>query len=238
MTNLPGKRNLPLHVAIVMDGNRRWAKKRGLPAAFGHSSGAEALKKLATYCNKIGLKYLTVYAFSTENWNRSVEEISALMSLFKKQLKNLTKNFKSTNMKIKFLGDISKFSPDLRELILTVEKETSNKDGMQLNIAMNYGSHTEIVNTAKILAKKAISGEINPEDITEKILAENLYTKNCPEVDLFIRTSGEKRISNFMLWQSAYAEFYFTDVLWPDFSENEFDKAISEYFSRIRRFGE
>ncbi|MBQ2672245.1 MAG: di-trans,poly-cis-decaprenylcistransferase [Clostridia bacterium] len=228
---------LPLHVGIIMDGNRRWAKKNGLPVYLGHSRGAEVFKSLALYCNKIGLKYLTVYAFSTENWKRSAAEVSALMVLLKKYLNKVIKEFSSENMKMKFLGDVSAFSPDIQKLIQKIEKDSENNTGLQLNIAINYGSKSEILRATKILAGKVILKEIDINSIDDKIFSENLYTNGDPDVDLLIRTGGEKRISNFMLWQCAYAEFYFTDVLWPDFSEKSFNDAIEEYFSRTRRFG-
>mgnify|MGYP001768865078 CR=1 FL=1 len=237
MTKLSAKGKLPSHVGIIMDGNRRWAKNHGLPAASGHSRGAEVFKNIAKYCNKVGFEHLTVFAFSTENWKRSAEEVSALMFLFKKYLKNVMRDFKSENMQIKFLGDISKFSSDIKDLISTIEQETSGRSGLKLNIAMNYGSRDEIANAAKILAQKALKGELNPESITEETLSENLYTKGQPDIDLIIRTAGEKRLSNFMLWQSAYAEFHWADALWPDFCEDDFNKAIDEYFNRARRFG-
>ena len=228
---------LPLHVGIIMDGNRRWAKKNGLPVYLGHSRGAEVFKSLALYCNKIGLKYLTVYAFSTENWKRSAAEVSALMILLKKYLNKVIKEFSSENMKMKFLGDVSAFSPDIQKLIQKIEKDSENNTGLQLNIAINYGSKSEILRAAKNLAEKVILKEIDINSIDDQIFSENLYTSGTPDVDLLIRTGGEKRISNFMLWQCAYAEFYFTDVLWPDFSEKNFNCAIEEYFSRTRRFG-
>lgn len=228
---------LPLHVGIIMDGNRRWAKKNGLPVYLGHSRGAEVFKFLAIYCNKIGLKYLTVYAFSTENWKRSAAEVSALMILLKKYLNKVIKEFSNENMKMRFLGDISAFSPDIQKLIQKIEKDSENNTGLQLNIAINYGSKSEILRAAKNLAEKVRLKEIDINSIDDKIFSENLYTSGAPDVDLLIRTGGEKRISNFMLWQCAYAEFYFTDVLWPDFSEKNFNSAIEEYFSRTRRFG-
>ncbi|MBQ6143434.1 MAG: di-trans,poly-cis-decaprenylcistransferase [Clostridia bacterium] len=228
---------LPLHVGIIMDGNRRWAKKNGLPVYLGHSRGAEVFKSLAIYCNKIGLKYLTVYAFSTENWKRSAAEVSALMILLKKYLNKVIKEFSNENMKMRFLGDISAFSPDIQKLIQKIEKDSENNTGLQLNIAISYGSKSEILRAAKNLAKKVRLKEIDINSIDDKIFSENLYTNGGPDVDLLIRTGGEKRISNFMLWQCAYAEFYFTDVLWPDFSEKNFNSAIEEYFSRTRRFG-
>lgn len=229
--------NLPLHVGIIMDGNRRWAKQKGLPVYLGHSHGAEVFKSLALYCNKIGLKHLTVYAFSTENWKRSMAEVSALMVLIKKYLNKVIKDFSNENIKMKFLGDISAFSQDIQKLMQKIESDSKNNTGLQLNIAINYGSKSEIVRAAKNLAKKVNSKEIDINNIDDKVFSENLYTVTQPDVDLLIRTGGEKRISNFMLWQCAYAEFYFTDTLWPDFSEKAFDNAINEYFSRARRFG-
>lgn len=228
---------LPLHVGIIMDGNRRWAKSHGLPASAGHSSGAKVFENIAKYSNNLGLKHLTVYAFSTENWKRSKAEISALMFLFKKYLKKSMREFSNENMKVKFLGDISSFSKDIQDLIRTIEFETKDRTGLNLNIAMNYGSRNEITSAVKKIAEKILRNEISVEDINENTLQENLYTYDQPDIDFVIRTAGEKRLSNFMLWQSAYAEFYSTEVLWPDFSPEEFDKAIDEYFLRTRRFG-
>ena len=228
---------LPLHVGIIMDGNRRWAKQNGLPVYLGHSRGAEVFKSLALYCNKIGLKYLTVYAFSTENWKRSATEVSALMILLKKYLNKVIKEFSNENMKMTFLGDVSAFSPDIQKLIQKIKRDSENNTGLQLNIAINYGSKSEIIRATKNLAEKVNLKEIDINSIDDKLFSENLYTNGQPDVDLLIRTGGEKRISNFMLWQCAYAEFYFTDVLWPDFSEENLNIAIDEYFSRTRRFG-
>lgn len=228
---------LPLHVGIIMDGNRRWAKSHGLPASAGHSSGAKVFENIAKYANNLGLKHLTVYAFSTENWKRSKTEISALMFLFKKYLKKSMREFSNENMKVKFLGDISSFSKDIQDLIRTIEFETKDRTGLNLNIAMNYGSRNEITSAVKKIAEKILRNEISVEDINENTLQENLYTCDQPDIDFVIRTAGEKRLSNFMLWQSAYAEFYSTEVLWPDFSPEEFNKAIDEYFRRTRRFG-
>lgn len=228
---------LPLHVGIIMDGNRRWAKSHGLPASAGHSSGAKVFENIAKYANNLGLKHLTVYAFSTENWKRSKTEISALMFLFKKYLKKSMREFSDENMKVKFLGDISSFSKDIQDLIRTIEFETKDRTGLNLNIAMNYGSRNEITSAVKKIAEKILRNEISVEDINENTLQENLYTCDQPDIDFVIRTAGEKRLSNFMLWQSAYAEFYSTEVLWPDFSPEEFNKAIDEYFRRTRRFG-
>ena len=238
MLNSDAVKKLPLHVGIIMDGNRRWAKNRGLPSSSGHSRGAEVFKNLALYCNKIGLKHLTVYAFSTENWKRSSSEVSALMFLFKKYLKSVMRDFKNENIRLSFIGEISKFSNDIQKLIETIETETKDRTGMHLNIAMNYGGRSEIINAVKNLQKDFESSENkNISDLTEEKFSSYLYTENQPDVDLLIRTGGEKRISNFLLWQSAYAELYFTDVLWPDFSEKTFDEAINEYFNRNRRFG-
>lgn len=228
---------LPKHVGIIMDGNRRWAKQHHLPVALGHSKGAENFKNLAIYCNKIGLKNMTVYAFSTENWKRSEAEVSALMILFKKYINDVLNKFKDENIKIKFIGDKSKFSEDIKKGIEDVETKTSAKTGMQLNIAVNYGSRAEIIRSVQELSQKIISGSMKPEDITEEVFSSHLYTQGIPDPDLIIRTSGEQRLSNFLLWQAAYSEFYFSDVLWPDFNEKEFDKAIEEYLKRTRKFG-
>lgn len=235
MSNSNIEKKLPLHIGIIMDGNRRWARNRGLPTTSGHSRGAEVFKNLALYCNKIGLRHLTVYAFSTENWKRSFSEVSALMFLFKKYLKNVMKDFKNENIKLKFIGDISKFSNDIQDLINTIEAETKDRTGMNLNIAMNYGGRSEIINAIKNMQLHSDIG--NFSNLTEEYFNSYLYTKGQPDVDFLIRTGGEKRLSNFLLWQSAYAELYFTDTLWPDFSEKIFDESIEEYFNRTRRFG-
>ncbi len=235
MSNSNIEKKLPLHIGIIMDGNRRWARNRGLPTTSGHSRGAEVFKNLALYCNKIGLRHLTVYAFSTENWKRSFSEVSALMFLFKKYLKNVMKDFKNENIKLKFIGDISKFSNDIQNLINTIEAETKDRTGMNLNIAMNYGGRSEIINAIKNMQLHSDIG--NFSNLTEEYFNSYLYTKGQPDVDFLIRTGGEKRLSNFLLWQSAYAELYFTDTLWPDFSEKIFDESIEEYFNRTRRFG-
>ena len=228
---------LPRHVGIIMDGNRRWAKQHHLPVAVGHSKGADNFKNLAVYCNNIGLENMTVYAFSTENWKRSKSEISALMLLFKRYANYVLHKFKDENIKIKFIGDTSKFSEDIRKIIDDVETKTASKTGMRINIAVNYGSRAEILSAAKIISKKAIDGEISPEEITQDFFSSQLYTKSVTDPDLIIRSGGEKRLSNFLLWQAAYSEFYFSDVLWPDFDTKEFDKAIEEYLKRTRKFG-
>lgn len=228
---------LPGHVGIIMDGNRRWAKKHHLPVAVGHSKGAEAFKKFALYCNRIGLKYLTVYAFSTENWKRSEAEVSALMKLFKKYIDDVMEEFKKENIRIKFIGDSSKFSSEIQKGINDIESNTQNRSGLHLNIAMNYGSRAEMTNAVRLISEKAVNGVIDFKKITEDTVFRHLYTCDSPDLDLVIRTAGEQRLSNFLLWQAAYAEFYFSEVLWPDFDEKEFDKAINEYLKRIRKFG-
>lgn len=228
---------LPKHIGIIMDGNGRWAKKRGLPRSAGHKAGAETFRTITRYCSDIGIKYLTVYAFSTENWKRPQDEVNALMKLFKQYLNEALTDFKDDSIVVKFIGDKSAFTRDLRELIERNERESASRDGMVLNIAMNYGSRDEIVMAARTLANKAKNGDIEPDNITEAMLSDCLYTKGQPDPDLIIRPSGEYRISNFMLWQSAYAEFVIMDRLWPDFSTDDLDTAIMEYTKRNRRFG-
>ena len=214
---LPDK--LPDHVGFIMDGNGRWAKKRGLPRSFGHREGAKQFKKIVRYCKDIGLKNISFYAFSTENWQRPAEEVNTIMELFRDYIVDV-RNFLSENTRMIFLGDKSAFDEDLQE-----------------KMAVNYGGRDEITHAARILAEKAAKGEIKPGDITEQSISDNLYTAGYPDVDLLIRPSGEQRISNYLIWQCAYAEFYYTDVLWPDFTPDELDKALAEYARRNRRFG-
>ncbi len=237
MTTIHSGNSLPTHIGIIMDGNRRWAKKRFLPSNYGHSKGAETFKSISLYCNKIGIKYLTVYAFSTENWKRSQNEISHLMILFKKYLNSAIEKFSLENIKVKFIGNLSKFPQQIRDLVLKIEKGSSANTGMVLNIAISYGSREEITHAAKTLLEDVNSGKISVNRVSENLVSERLYNSGQPDVDLIIRTAGEQRISNFMLWQSAYAEFYFTSTLWPDFNERELNKALDEYSTRIRRFG-
>ena len=228
---------LPCHVAIIMDGNGRWAKKRLLPRSAGHSAGAQALKKLCRYANKIGIKYMTVYAFSTENWSRSSEEVSALMSLLLQYLKNAETELAGDRARIRIIGDRSRFSDEIRAEMTRVEIVTSGNDEMTVNLALNYGGREDICSAAKQIARDAASGKIDPDSLTESQFGDYLYTAGMPDPDLVIRTSGELRLSNFLLWQCAYSEFYATDALWPDFDEALFDKAILAYQSRSRRFG-
>ena len=231
---LPDK--LPDHVGFIMDGNGRWAKKRGLPRSFGHREGAKQFKKIVRYCKDIGLKNISFYAFSTENWQRPAEEVNTIMELFRDYIVDV-RNFLSENTRMIFLGDKSAFDEDLQEKMIKLEEDTAKYDEMTLMMAVNYGGRDEITHAARILAEKAAKGEIKPEDITEQSISDNLYTAGYPDVDLLIRPSGEQRISNYLIWQCAYAEFYYTNVLWPDFTPDELDKALAEYARRNRRFG-
>ncbi|MEE1124837.1 MAG: isoprenyl transferase [Acutalibacteraceae bacterium] len=228
---------LPEHIGIIMDGNGRWAKQRNLPRSAGHTAGAKNFRTITKYCSNIGIKYLTVYAFSTENWKRPEDEVNALMKLFKSYLEEAISDFKDENIVVRFIGDKSAFSPELQQLIEENEKMSANRTGMVLNIAMNYGSRDEIIRAVKNIAQQVKSGSINVDDITSDVISNNLYTAGQPDPDLVIRPSGEYRISNFLLWQSAYTEYVIMDVLWPDFTEEMLDKALIEYAKRNRRFG-
>lgn len=228
---------LPKHVGIIMDGNGRWAKKRGLPRSAGHKAGANNFRTITRYCSDIGIKYLTVYAFSTENWKRPSEEVSALMSLFKSYLNEALTDFKDDSIVVRFIGDKTGFNSELQELIRENEEESANRDGMVLNIAMNYGSRAEITMAVRKIAEKVKSGEIAAEDIDEQMISDNLYTAFQPDPDLVIRPSGEYRISNFLLWQSAYTEYVIMDKLWPDFTKEDMNRALLEFANRNRRYG-
>ena len=228
---------LPQHIGIIMDGNGRWAKKRGLPRSAGHTAGAQNFRTITRYCSDIGIKYLTVYAFSTENWKRPADEVGALMTLFKQYLNEALTDFKDDSIVVRFIGEISAFSDDLQELIIRTEEESKHRDGMVLNIAMNYGSRDELVTATKKIAEKVINGELSVDDITEDTVSDNLYTAHQPDPDLIIRPSGEYRISNFLLWQSAYTEFVIMDKLWPDFTKDDLDMALEIFAKRNRRFG-
>ena len=227
---------LPRHIAVVMDGNGRWAKKRLLPRTAGHKVGASNFKTICRYANQIGIECMTFYAFSTENWKRPKEEVDTLMSIFADYLRDSV-NFKAENIRLCFVGDRSVLSEELQTLMADAEKESADCTGMTVNLAINYGGRDEIVNSAKILAKRVASGEISPDDITAEMFDNATYTAKNPPLDLFIRPGGEYRISNFLLWQSAYAELYFCDTLWPDFSKKDLDKAIDAFRGRNRRFG-
>ncbi len=219
-----------------MDGNGRWAKKRNLPRMAGHVAGSKNFKTIARYCNKIGVKYLTVYAFSTENWKRPQDEIDNIMNLLRDYLKDVD-SFKNENIKLLFIGNREPLPDDIKELMLNAEESSKNATGLTVNLAINYGGRDEIVNAAKIVAQKFKSGEIDLDGITEDLLSENMYTGNQPDPDFIIRPSGEERLSNFLTWQSAYSEFWFSDVLWPDFRPKHLEMAIREYNHRNRRFG-
>lgn len=224
---------LPRHIAIIMDGNGRWAQKRGLPRTAGHAAGAETFRRIAAYCRDLGVEYLTVYAFSTENWKRSQEEVSAIMGLLKKYLEEAIEKMRRENVRIRILGDTSVLSPELRALIARVEAiDETLETRTQANLCVNYGGRDEIVRAVKAWQADPAHGEL-----TEAELSRYLYTAGMPDPDLVIRPSGEERISNFLLWQSAYSEFYFTDTLWPDFTEKDMDAAIEAYRSRDRRYG-
>lgn len=229
--------NLPRHIAIIMDGNGRWAKKRGLPRTAGHAAGAETFRSIATYCKEIGLDYLTVYAFSTENWKRPEEEVSAIMGLLKKYLLEAIGQMERDRVKMEFFGDLSPLTPELRELCERTREISRHYEGCQVNICLNYGGRDEIQRAAMAYAKDCLEGKADPNHLTQERFGGYLFSKNVPDPDLVIRPSGELRLSNFLLWQSAYSEFYFTDVLWPDFSKEELHRAIAAFQSRNRRFG-
>lgn len=226
------QRVLPEHIAIIMDGNGRWAKKRSLPRSAGHVAGAKTFKGIARYCNKIGLKYLTVYAFSTENWKRPREEVDGIMNLLRDYLKD-AENFKSDNIRVTFIGNRDALDEDIRELMKKDEEGSAEATGLNLIIAINYGGRDEITRAVREIASSGIS----PEEITEQLISERLYTRDIPDPDFIIRPSGEYRLSNFLIWQSAYAEYWFSDILWPDFKPRHLEKAIAEYNHRSRRFG-
>ncbi len=228
---------LPVHIGIIMDGNGRWAKKRGLPRKAGHSAGAKTFRKITRYCSDIGIKYLTVYAFSTENWKRPEDEVRSLMKLFKSYLEEALADFKDDSIVVKFIGDKAPFDEDLRNLMIENEESSKDRDGMVLNIAMNYGSRDEIVRAVKNICKDVQSGAVLPENIDEQLISDYLYTSGQPDPDLIIRPSGEYRISNFLLWQSAYTEFVIMNKLWPDFETSDLDEAIKIYSQRNRRYG-
>ena len=229
-------KKLPVHIGIIMDGNGRWAKSRALPRSAGHSAGAKVFQNISRYANKLGIKYMTVYVFSTENWSRPREEIDNLMNILRNYLID-AKNYKDENMRVKFIGDISALPHDIIELMADAEEGGKDATGMQVNVAVNYGGRDEIVHAAQKIARDAKEGRINPEDVTERTVADNLYTTGIPDPDFIIRPSGEYRLSNFMTWQSAYSEFWFSDVLWPAFKTKHLDEAIAAFSRRERRFG-
>ena len=229
--------HLPRHVAIIMDGNGRWARKRGLPRTAGHAAGAENFRTIATYCKDIGLEYLTVYAFSTENWKRPEEEVSAIMGLLKKYLLEAIGRMERDRVKMKFFGDLAPLTEELRTLCRETEEISTHYEGCQVNICLNYGGRDEILRAARAFALDCQEGRADPNHLTAAEFGGYLFSAGVPDPDLIIRPSGELRTSNFLLWQSAYAEYYFTDVLWPDFSKEELHKALAAYQGRSRRFG-
>ena len=228
---------IPNHIAIIMDGNGRWGIKKGLPRSVGHNQGVTVLKEILKVAKNLGVKVLTVYAFSTENWSRPTKEVDFLLNLFEKVLHREIEEIHKESIKLNFIGDLSPFPTSLKQIISKSENLTLNNKEFTLNICTNYGGRQELIQVAKELAKKSVSGQISPEQINEKMFESELLTKGFQDPDLLIRTSGEKRISNFLLWQLAYSEIYITDVMWPEFNESEFLKAIIDYQSRNRRFG-
>ena len=230
-------RKIPVNLGIIMDGNGRWAKKRGLPRTAGHITGAQVFRKITKYCDKCGVRYLTVYAFSTENWRRPKDEVDSIMNLLRQYLKESLSDFQQENIVVRFIGNRAELAEDIRKLIEEAEVSTANKTGMTLNIALNYGGQQEIVHATRALARRVAEGALDPNSIDEQMLQEALYTEKQPPVDLILRPSGEYRLSNFLVWQSAYAEFVFMDVLWPDFKEKDLDWAFEEFARRDRRFG-
>ena len=229
--------NLPKHIAIIMDGNRRWAKEKGMPVSFGHKEGAKTLEKIVRYANKIGIKNITVYAFSTENWKRSTEEVGTLMNLFQSYLDDYSKRADSENIKVKIIGSREGLSEKMKNSIEKCMEKTKNNTGITFNIALNYGGRDEILNAVKNIANEVKENKLSVEDITEETISENLYTKDQPDPDLLIRTSGEIRLSNFLPWQLVYTEFLFIEKYWPDFNEKDLDNAIEVYQKRNRKFG-
>ncbi len=228
--------NLPVHIGIIMDGNGRWAKKRGLPRFAGHKAGADTFKKIVRYCNKIGIRYLTVYAFSTENWSRPKKEVDAIIELLRDYLRD-AENYKEENVRVHFVGDLTAFDDDMRQKMAESERTSEHCTGLDLNIAVNYGGKNELVHAARELVRDIEENKIDFDEIDERAINDRLYTKGQPDVDLIIRPSGEYRLSNFMIWQAAYAEYVFLNVLWPDFSERDMDEALWAYANRNRRFG-
>ena len=230
------KQPVPRHIAIIMDGNGRWAKNRGLPRTAGHAAGAEAFRKIANYCRTLGVEYLTVYAFSTENWKRSEEEVSGIMRLLGNYLKEALRDMEKNRVRFCFFGDLSRLSPKLRKLCEEAQNKSSDYD-VQVNFCLNYGGRDELVRAARLFAQDVAEGKKQPGDLTEEMLSSYLYSKDVPDPELIIRPSGELRTSNFLLWQSAYSEYVFMNVLWPDFGPADLDEAISQYNRRNRRFG-
>ena len=229
--------NVPRHVAIILDGNGRWARSKGMPRNYGHAQGSKNVERICEEAWRMGIKYLTVYAFSTENWSRPKDEVDALMKLLRNYMKTCLKTAAKNDMKVRVIGDKTRLDADIRSRIAELEEATKNNGGLNFQIALNYGSRDEIVRAVRKIARDAKDGKLEPESITPEVISSYLDTHDIPDPDLLIRTSGEERLSNFLLWQLAYSEFYFTDVLWPDFTKEELMKAIEQYNSRDRRYG-
>lgn len=229
--------NVPQHIAIILDGNGRWAKSKGMPRNFGHTQGAKNVERICEEAYKMGVKYLTVYAFSTENWNRPDAEVGALMNLLRNYMKTCLKTAEKNRMRVRVIGDKSGLDDDIRMRIAELEESSKNNDGLNFQIALNYGSRDEMVRAMRTMAKEIEEGKLHADDITEERFETYLDTRGIPDPDLLIRTSGEQRLSNYLLWQLAYTEFYFADVHWPDFSKEELEKAIEQYNKRDRRYG-
>lgn len=235
--SMPSAENLPRHIAIIMDGNGRWAKHRHIPRSGGHAAGAETFRTIATCAKELGVRYLTVYAFSTENWKRPKEEVDAIMGLLRKYLLEALADMEKNQLHMAFFGDLSPLDPELRDLCHQVEERSSRYHECQVNICLNYGGRDEIMQAARAYAKDCLAGRADPDQLTEDSFSQYLYTKGVPDPDLIIRPSGEQRLSNFLLWQAAYAEFYYTEVCWPDFKREDLVDAIQTYQRRSRRFG-
>lgn len=229
--------NIPQHVAIILDGNGRWAKAKGMPRTYGHTQGSKNVEVICEEAWRMGIKYLTVYAFSTENWNRPKEEVDTLMKLLRNYMKTCLKTAAKNDMKVRVIGDITRLDEDIRNRIVELEEATKDNGGLNFQIAINYGSRDEILRAVRKLSADCVDGKVKPEEIDEKIFESYLDTHDIPDPDLLIRTSGELRLSNYLLWQLAYTEFYFTDVPWPDFSKEDLLKAIEKYNERDRRYG-
>ena len=229
--------NVPQHVAIILDGNGRWAKAKGMPRNYGHAQGSKNVERICEEAWRLGIKYLTVYAFSTENWNRPKSEVDALMTLLRNYMKTCLKTAEKNDMKIRVIGDIEPLDEDIKKRIFELEEASKNNGGLNFTIALNYGSRDEMIRAVRRLAQDCVDGKVDPQEIDEKMYESYLDTHDIPDPDLLIRTSGELRLSNYLLWQLAYTEFYFTDVPWPDFNKAELEKAIEKYNGRDRRYG-
>lgn len=227
---------VPAHVGVIMDGNGRWAKKRGMPRKFGHREGAKTFRTITRHAKALGIQYITFYAFSTENWKRPKDEVDAIMELFEKNLDEV-RDFIDENIRVRFIGDRSMLTPRLQEKMKSVEEDSKDFDSMTMILAINYGGRDEITHAVKEIAKDVEQGRLKAEDITQQLIQSRLYTEEIPDVDFIIRPSGEQRLSNFLIWQSAYAEYYFTNILWPDFKPKDLEEAVLAFSERNRRFG-